>query len=854
MHGCMGIETEFGIAPMPQSLPAVSTHADRSRRRRVAGGGSGGAVSLLEEVIERVSNSTRARLRAAMGYAERSGYFLTNGSRAYRDGAHVEYATPEVTDPSSLVCHVLAGERMVLAGLSQAKKVHRNWRKVKLYKTNQSYGDRPASFGCHENYSYSVDVFRLYDPLQPFLCSRVIYTGAGGYDVRHPLRFSLSPRVSFLRSAVGGDSRALINGRDEALAAPPFRRLHILCGESSCSHLVMYLKVGTTAIVIAMAEAGINPGADVMPVDVMDAMRRFVLDPTCTVAVPVIGAERSVTAIDMQRAYLEAAQTHVGADWMPVWAPGVVQRWREVLELLAEGAPYSVSTKLDWAIKWSLHESFCRDRGFTVEQVQEWDRDISEIAETRGVGPGALQSRQADVLVNDPRVVRKLIQPHPLFEHDREHDKKWERLADALTLRSQLNEIDTRFAEIGPDGLFNQLDAAGVLEHRLTEVGEERICRAMEQPPDDTRARIRAEAIERVNRSRRKKQYRADWHCVYMDDQRIRLDLSELWNLSPSWRRYPRRRDELSILEEVLSEQPPGPTIDEVVNAYQRANFMKARALSMQLIDLRPTREHGRPCYATSDVGRAQRYLAWATARLGLSDPAVLLDRIHDRETEQTDVVGDYLFVYSVMALTPPPQIDRWIEKANMIHLRLGRSTIDLAEPLGYHLLCQGRLEAARRMLEPYAQSTEVLRGMRVRTNLFRIYLRMGDRDKAEQMLQQMNSRTGRRYLGLMAEYLLPCKAKLAEDVDLRRRLLRQAYLIHNMQNNTFGQVKINLLRTRACGDGGFADDLRHQIIHDAVSVPTLHHCKKFDHIQRHWRAWSMTDEPDEHGDYWWGL
>ncbi len=846
MQRLLGLETEYAIAPLPDA-------DDR-------GSASGGALDLsLDGVVDGASAALSARLLAAIGPGGRRGFFLSNGARLYRDGAHVEYATPETTHPADLVCHVLAGDQLVHQGLQRVDAEHGGGNNLRLYKSNQSYGRQPAVFGCHENYGYVGVPADLHQRLIPFLCSRVIFTGAGGYINTRPLQFSLSPRANVLSGITGENERLLINGRDEPLTNGQLRRLHLNCGESLCSHLGMYLKLGVTAIAVTMAEAGLDPGEELMPADVLAAMRQFAADPSCSVTVPGQQEQQPLSAIQIQRAYLRAACDHVDDDWMPPWAYAVVDRWREILDLLESGAPESVATRLDWAIKWRLHETHCLERGFDPADLPAWDCDLSAAARLYCSVPWCLKQSDAQTLVRHQRVLDEVVNPWPLFQ---QRDPKWERLSEILALRSELFEIDTRFAEIGADGLFGQLDAADVLDHRIPEVSDPQVRRAIEQAPQDTRACVRGRTIERLSRRRPKKaDFQADWHRITRSDDRVVLDMGDPWNLSPCWQR---RLVPTEPTDPFASAPPPlqpvdppefGVSIDDVIEAYQGARFADAHLLARRLVDA--CERHGQanrmPQYASPWI-RAMRYLAWTTARLGLGDPLPMLASIYGEDTTGIGAIGDHLFVYRQMRLSISPEMEAWVQAAAWLHLRCGQLPSDIVEPLGYRLLMRGELEEARRLLEPYAGVSEQLRGMRLRDNLFNVYLRLGDRERAEGMFASMYSHEGSRLIGTAAAHLFPAQAKLADRPACRRRLLSQAYDLHRRSRHHFGMVKASLMCARACNDRATADHLRQRVLHDAMLVPALLHCPKFDQIQHQWVDWTETEQPDEHGDYWWGL
>jgi len=79
--------------------------------------------------------------------------------------------------------------------------------------------------------------------------------------------------------------------------------------------------------------------------------------------VPLAGGG-DVTAIDIQRHYMTHARNHLNA--LPDWASPVCDLWERTLDHLTAD-PMSMSTTLDWAIKFSLFSNRLRQNGF------DWD-------------------------------------------------------------------------------------------------------------------------------------------------------------------------------------------------------------------------------------------------------------------------------------------------------------------------------------------------------------------------------------------------------------------------------------------------------------------------------------------------
>ena len=70
--------------------------------------------------------------------------------------------------------------------------------------------------------------------------------------------YQLSQRADFFEEEIGLETtlkRPIVNTRDEPHAdAQKYRRLHVIVGDANMSEVATYLKVGTTAIVLAMIE------------------------------------------------------------------------------------------------------------------------------------------------------------------------------------------------------------------------------------------------------------------------------------------------------------------------------------------------------------------------------------------------------------------------------------------------------------------------------------------------------------------------------------------------------------------------------------------------------------------------
>ena len=113
--------------------------------------------------------------------------------------------------------------------------------------------------------------------------------------------------------------RGIWHSKSEPLCSG-YNRLHVLCGESLCSQTATLLKIGATALIVAMADAGHQPGAAVQLADPLAAIHEIAADLTRKKQLRMAnGSYRS--AISIQRHYLMHAEGHLRDGFMPSWAP-----------------------------------------------------------------------------------------------------------------------------------------------------------------------------------------------------------------------------------------------------------------------------------------------------------------------------------------------------------------------------------------------------------------------------------------------------------------------------------------------------------------------------------------------------
>ena len=512
----LGIETEYGFT--------VLGHDGSPLSREYA------TASLMKTAREKL-----AYLPNDTGFRS---IFLPSGRLYIDSGLHPEFSIAEVTNPSDAVRYVLAGEQ-ILSNLASELEKSQGVSEVLFFKCNIDYSGAHTSWGCHESYLHKVHPDVLSEQIIPHLVSRIIYTGTGGFDPRSfGLRFMLSPRVAHLSQVISSDStrsRRIYHTKDEPLCSRPYRRLHLICGESVCSHLAAWLKVATTALVVAMVEAGLRPGESVQLSAPLAAMHTFAQDTRCKAQVESTRRE-NLTALMIQRCYLDCAEAHMNDGFMPSWAEEVCRRWRNILDRL-ENAPDAVTTTLDWAIKLALYKDHVRRRSDTKwDCLTNWQGRPGHLQSTQQRTNSSNRVPRTDYLAEQSEALdMKRQQP---INQRRETNFAREQHRILRHLRSELFEVDMRFGQLGQHGIFAKMDRAGVLNHSLPDVND--IEHAVKDPPASGRASIRGKCIKRLS-GRAGKDFYCNWDRIIDCKNGRELDLSDPFANCERWIDMPRK-------------------------------------------------------------------------------------------------------------------------------------------------------------------------------------------------------------------------------------------------------------------------------------------------------------------------
>ena len=423
----MGTETEFGISvqgqstanPMVASSQVVNAYASSTLRARRARWDFEEESPLRDargfDMSREVADASQLT-DEDLGLAN---VILTNGARLYVDHAHPEYSTPECTNPRDVVKWDKAGELVMLDAARLAGAIP-GAPPILLYKNNTD--NKGASYGAHENYLMrrSTPFGEIVRHLTPFFVSRQVVTGAGRVGIGQDGRehgFQISQRADYFEVEVGLETtlkRPIINTRDEPHADPDkYRRLHVIIGDANLSEISTYLKVGTTALVLAMIEDRFL-SRDLTVDQPVRSLRAVSHDPSLKHLLTLTDG-RTLTAVQLQMEYLDLARKYVedrlGSD-ADDQTRDVLARWESVLSRL-ETDPMLCAQELDWVAKLKLLESYRERDGLDWEhpKLQLIDLQYSDIRPDRGLYHRLVRMGRIDRLLHDDEVVQAMHRP-----------------------------------------------------------------------------------------------------------------------------------------------------------------------------------------------------------------------------------------------------------------------------------------------------------------------------------------------------------------------------------------------------------------------------------------------------------
>jgi proteasome accessory factor A len=286
-----------------------------------------------------------------------------------------------------------------------------------IHKNNSDH--KGNSYGSHENYLMDrrTSFKQIVEHLMPFFVSRQVYSGSGkvGSENRaQSCNYQLSQRADFFETEVALDTmvkRPIINTRDEPHAdREKYRRLHVIVGDANMSEYSIWLRQGTTAIVLSMIEDGAI-SRDLSLRDPVRAIKEVSHDPSLVQTVELQNGKR-LSAVQLQAEYLELAKRYVASRPVEPWFPEVIEEWESTLASL-ERDPLELADRIDWVIKKVMIERFMERKGLDWEsaQVQMMDLQYHDLRPEKGLYHLLERQGQVRRVVTDAEIMRAITEP-----------------------------------------------------------------------------------------------------------------------------------------------------------------------------------------------------------------------------------------------------------------------------------------------------------------------------------------------------------------------------------------------------------------------------------------------------------
>jgi proteasome accessory factor A len=403
----------------------------------------------------------RYLFRRVVHWGRSSNVFLENGARLYLDvGSHPEYATPECDSVSDLVAHDKAGERILEALLAAAEvRLHEEGISGQVYLFKNNTDSAGNSYGCHENY----------------LVAR---------------------QGEFARMA--------------DILIPFFVTRQIYCGAGKVLH-------GPRG-----AQFCISQRAEHIWEGVSSATTR---------SRPIINTrdEPHADAERFRRLHVIVGDSNMN-EWTTFMKVGITDLVLRMVEANTVMRDLTLENPIR-AIREISHDDTCRKKDrmengrelTAIEMQQEYYERTAKFVERRGgdASSSLLLGEWRDALealtAQEPeRLVRKVDWVGKQLVIDRYREKHGLALS-----HPRVALLDLAYHDVNRDrGLYYVLERAGRVDRA---VSEKDIARAMREPPQTTRAKLRGDFIKHAKQKRR--DYTVDWVHLKLNDQAQRTVL-----------------------------------------------------------------------------------------------------------------------------------------------------------------------------------------------------------------------------------------------------------------------------------------------------------------------------------------
>lgn len=226
------------------------------------------------------------------------------------------------------------------------------------------------------------------------------------------------------------------------------QRFQLGLSSSNMAQHAEYLKVGTTGLVITMAEAGQLEDAPQLR-DPIGGLKTLCGDDSLTATVRTDQGE--LTALEIQRWYQRRAEAYVSGPATSIEARDVVRQWGETLDALASD-PESLVGRVDWVTKRTLLRAGRAD-GLSEAALKKIDLRYHELGtgyfaalEDQGLARQILDPAEIETAIRRPPQDTPAAQRASLLRRLRDADQPvhvaWDHVRVGGRLRGKVIRLD----------------------------------------------------------------------------------------------------------------------------------------------------------------------------------------------------------------------------------------------------------------------------------------------------------------------------------------------------------------------------------------------------------------------------
>jgi proteasome accessory factor A len=197
----------------------------------------------------------------------------------------------------------------------------------------------------------------------------------------------------------------------------------VIVGDANLCEVATFLKVGTTAIVLAMIEddfidtaSGSGSRKDFSVVAPVPSMRTVSHDPTCRATIELLDGG-TLTALELQWEFFRLARKYADETGLELCGGEevgnlVLDRWESVLSAL-ERDPAELDGQLDWVTKLQLLKAYVDrdDLRWDDPKLALLDLQYHDVRPERSLYERLVRAGKVERLVDEAEVLRGMTEP-----------------------------------------------------------------------------------------------------------------------------------------------------------------------------------------------------------------------------------------------------------------------------------------------------------------------------------------------------------------------------------------------------------------------------------------------------------